>query len=77
MTDIEKRRGMKIEELNQKVERLRMITEAKMKYLRNHSRLLDQAFEELKEVTESELDVIYEKIQDLDKRMDINGLSKD
>ena len=68
---------MKIEELNQKVERLRMITEAKMKYLRDHSRLLDQAFEELKEVTEGELDVIYEKIQDFDKRMDINGLGKD
>jgi hypothetical protein len=48
-----------------------------MKYLRDHSRLLDQAFEELKEVTEGELDVIYDKIKDLDKRMDINGLSKD
>jgi hypothetical protein len=68
---------MKIEEINQKVERLRMITEAKMKYLRDHSRLLDQAFEELKEVTEGELDVIYDKIQELDKRMDINGLSKE
>ena len=59
---------MKIEEENQKVETLRMITEAKMKYLRDHSRLLDQAFEELKEVTEGELDVIYDKIQELDKR---------
>ena len=38
---------MKIEELNKKVERLRLVTEAKMKYLRDHSKLLDQAFEEL------------------------------
>ena len=68
---------LKIEELNQKVERLRMIKEAKMKYLRDHSRLLDQAFEELKEVTEGELDVICDKIQELDKRIDINQLSKD
>lgn len=67
---------MKIEELNKKVERLRLVTEAKMRYLRDHSKLLDQAFEELKEVTESELDIIYEKIAELDKRMDANGLSK-
>ena len=67
---------MTVEELNKKVERLRMVTEAKMKYLRDHSRLLDQAFEELKEVTEDELDIIYNKIEELDKRMDLNGLSK-
>ncbi len=67
---------MTIEELNKKVERLRVITDAKMKYLRDHSKLLDQAFEELKEVTESELDVIYEKIQELDQRMGQNGISK-
>ena len=67
---------MTIEELNKKVERLRLVTEAKMKYLRDHSNLLDQAFEELKEVTESELDIIYDKIAELDSRMDQNGLSK-
>ena len=67
---------MTIEELNKKVERLRLVTEAKMKYLRDHSKLLDQAFEELKEVTESELDIIYDKIAELDSRMDQNGLSK-
>ncbi|MEM1407493.1 MAG: hypothetical protein AAGG59_12010 [Bacteroidota bacterium] len=67
---------MEIEKLNQKVERLRLVTEAKMKYLRDHSKLLDQAFEELKEVTESELDLIYHKIAELDQRMDSNGLSK-
>lgn len=67
---------MKIEELNKKVERLRLVTEAKMKYLRDHSKLLDQAFEELKEVTESELDIIYDKIAELDNRMDRNGMSK-
>ncbi|MEM6524865.1 MAG: hypothetical protein AAGF85_04005 [Bacteroidota bacterium] len=67
---------MEIEKLNQKVERLRLVTEANMKYLRDHSKLLDQAFEELKEVTESELDIIYDKIAELDQRMDSNGLSK-
>ncbi len=67
---------MTIEELNKKVERLRMITDAKMKYLRDHSKLLDQAFEELKEVQEGELDLIYDKIEELEKRMDLNGLSK-
>ena len=65
---------MTTEELNKKVERLRMVTEAKMKYLRDHSKLLDQAFEELKQVTESELDIIYEKIEELDKRLSKNGL---
>ena len=67
---------MTVEELRKQVEKLRVVTEAKMRYLRDHSRLLDQAFEELKEVTEDELDVIYEKIQSLDERMDKNGLSK-
>ena len=66
---------MTIDELNKKVERLRVVTDAKMKYLRDHSKLLDQAFEELKEVQEGELDLIYEKIRELDKRMDENGLS--
>jgi hypothetical protein len=65
-----------IQELEKKVERLRMITEAKMSYLRDHTRLLDQAFNELKEVHEGELDLIYEKIKELNERMDLNGLSK-
>jgi hypothetical protein len=53
-----------------------MITEAKMSYLRGHTKLLDQAFNELKEVHEGELDLIYNKIKQLDKRMDLIGLSK-
>ncbi len=65
-----------IEELEKKIERLRMITEAKMSYLRDHTKLLDQAFNELKEVHEGELDLIYEKIKELNNRMDLNGLSK-
>lgn len=65
-----------IEELEKRVERLRMITEAKISYLRDHTRLLDQAFNELKDVHEGELDLIYDKIKELDNRMDINGLSK-
>ncbi len=64
---------MTVEELNKKVDRLRAVAEAKLKYLRDHSRLLDQAFEELKEVNNEELDIIYEKIQELDKRMNRNG----
>lgn len=67
---------MTIDELNKKVERLREVTRHKRKYLRDHSKLLDQAFGELKEVQEGELDLIYEKIQELDKRMDKNGLSR-
>jgi hypothetical protein len=65
-----------IEELEKKVARLRMITEAKLSYLREHARLLDQAFNELKEVHEGELDLIYDKIKELDRRMDLNGLSR-
>jgi len=65
-----------LEELEKKVERLRIITEAKMSYLRDHTKLLDQAFNELKEVQEGELDLIYDKIKELDERMDLNGLSK-
>ncbi len=65
-----------LDELEKKVARLRVITEAKMRYLRDHTKLLDQAFNELKEVHEGELDIIYDKIKEIDKRMDINGLSK-
>lgn len=64
---------MTTDELNKKVEGLRVVSETKMKYLRNHSKLLDQAFEELKE--EAELDLIYGKLQELEKRMDQNGFS--
>jgi hypothetical protein len=65
-----------LEELEKQVNRLRMITEAKMSHLRDHTRLLNQAFHELKEVHEGELDFIYDKIKELDKRMDLNGLKK-
>jgi len=67
---------MTIEEINKKVERLRMITDAKLKCLRDHSKFMEQAFQELKEVSEDELDLIYDKIRELDNRMDKNGLSK-
>ncbi len=66
---------MTIEEINKRVERLRMITDAKLQYLRDHQKFMDQAFDELKNVTEGELDLVYEKIQELDKRMDKNGLA--
>ena len=66
---------MTVEELHKKVDRMRSITDAKMKYLRDHSKFLDQAFEELKAVTESELDLVYDKIEELDRRMDKNGFA--
>ena len=61
---------MSFEELNKKVERYRVITEAKLQYLRDHSKLVDQAFAELKEMNEMELDVIHDKIKELNQRMD-------
>jgi hypothetical protein len=67
---------LSIEELGKKVERLRAVTDAKLSYLRDHTKLLDQAFSELKAVHEGELDLIYDKIKELDERMDLNGLSK-
>lgn len=65
---------MNTEELNKKIERLRLLTEAKLEYIREHSKLIDQAFEELKEVTESELDIVHERISDIDKRLFKNGI---
>lgn len=35
---------------------------------------MDQAFEELKDISESELDVVYEKIEELESRMNKYGL---
>lgn len=67
---------MTAEELRIKAEQIRGVTDAKMKYLRDHARLLDQAFEELKQITEEELDLIYAKIKELDDRMNKNGLSE-
>jgi len=67
---------MEIKELNKKVEKIRMISNAKLEYLREHTKLLDNAFDELKQVTEEKLDLVYDKIKELDKRMDTNGLSK-
>ncbi len=65
---------MTIDELNDKIKRMRVVTDAKLKYLRDHSKLLDQAFEELKEVDDEELHLIYNKIRELDERMSRNGL---
>lgn len=61
-----------IDELEKKVGRLRAITDTKLSHLRDHAKLLDQAFNDLKEVTEGELDIIYDKIKEIDKRMDLN-----
>ena len=67
---------MTIEEIHKKVNLLRAVSEAALKYLHDHAKLMDQAFDELKQVTEAELDVIYDKIHELDQRMDKNGLSR-
>jgi hypothetical protein len=37
-----------------------VVSDAKMKYPMDHAKLLDQEFEELKEISESELDIIYD-----------------
>jgi len=60
---------MAIEELNKKIERNRAISDAKLQFLRDHSKFLDEAFAELKEVNEAELDVIHNKIDELNKRL--------
>ena len=60
---------MSMEEMEKKVAGLRAITDSKLSCLRNHSELLDQAFNELKEVTESELSAICHKIKEIGKRM--------
>jgi hypothetical protein len=39
----------------------RLVTEAKLEYIKQHSKLIDQAFEKLKSVSESKLDIIHEK----------------
>jgi len=66
---------MTVEELDKRVKGIRAVTDTKMKYLRDYSKLLNRAFEELKITTEEELDLVYQKIQELDKRMDKNGLA--
>lgn len=59
---------MTIEELNKKVERNRAIADAKLQFLRDYSKFLDEAFAELKEVNEAEPDVIHNKIDDLNEQ---------
>jgi len=59
---------------NNKIKKLRMITEAKLEYLKQHTKMVDQAFEELASVTESELDVVHERIQEIDNRLRDKGI---
>lgn len=65
---------MTIDELNKKVERLRAVSDAKLKYLRDRMHLLDEAFNELQEVQDGELDIIYDKIKEIDSRLNKNGI---
>jgi hypothetical protein len=65
---------MTIEEINKKVERLRVVTDAKLKFLRDHMALLDEAFKELSETQDQELDLVYAKIKEIEDRMNRQGL---
>ena len=64
---------MTIEEINKKVERLRMVSDAKLKFLRDHMNLLDEVFEELSETQDQELDLVYAKIKEIEDRMNRQG----
>lgn len=65
---------MTIEEISKKVERLRMVTDAKLKFLRDHMTLLDEAFKELADTQDQELDLVYAKIKELEDRMNKGGV---
>jgi hypothetical protein len=65
---------MTIEEINKKVERLRVVTDAKLKFLRDHMTLLDEAFKELSDTQDQELDLVYAKIKEIEDRMNRQGL---
>ncbi|CAD5256721.1 MULTISPECIES: hypothetical protein [unclassified Imperialibacter] len=64
---------MTIEEINKKVERLRVVTDAKLKFLRDHMTLLDEAFKELSDTQDQELDLVYAKIKEIEDRMNRQG----
>ena len=59
-----------MKELNHKVKRLRAVRDTILQFLRDKMKALDQAFDELKEVKDSELDVVYEKIVELNLRIE-------
>jgi hypothetical protein len=62
--------------MEKKAKGLRAITDAKLNCLRNHSELLDRAFNELKEVTEWELKASYDNIKEIGRRMDLSRPNK-
>jgi hypothetical protein len=61
---------MTIQELDTKVKKIRALTDAKIQFLRDHLKLLDSAFEELKQAQEDELDLVYTKIKELEDRFE-------
>ncbi len=65
---------MTTEEQNKKIEKLRMVTDAKLEFIKQHSHLIDEAFEDLKSVTESELDIIHQRIQEIDTILNKNRM---
>ncbi|WP_339812993.1 hypothetical protein [uncultured Imperialibacter sp.] len=64
---------MTIEEINKKVERLRVVIDAKLKFLRDHMTLLYEAFNELSDAQDQELGLVYAKIKEIEDRMNSQG----
>jgi hypothetical protein len=55
------------EESNKKIKKLRAVTKSRLQKIEQHSKLLDEAFEKLREVSENELDFILSKILEINK----------
>jgi hypothetical protein len=55
------------EESNKKIKKLRSVTKSRLQKIEQHSKLLDEAFEKLREVSENEVDFILSKILEINK----------
>jgi hypothetical protein len=55
------------EESNKKIKKLRSVTKSRLQKIEQHSKLLDEAFEKLREVSENELEFILSKISEINK----------
>ncbi len=58
---------MTSEESNKKIKKLRSVTKSRLQKIEQHSKLLDEAFEKLREVSENELEFILSKISEINK----------
>lgn len=50
-----------------------MASDAKLKFLRDHMNLLNEAFKELSETKDQELDLVYAKIKEIEDTMSRQG----